>query len=164
VVKLFSFLVPREAVSITVDGAAFVDPVRAQGPGAAPAHYAEWPAPGGPFVEAPLLRLAYGRSGDKGDTVNIGIVARHADFLPVLAHGLSAARVAGYFDYCVEGPVTRFDVPGIGGFNFVLQRALDGGGMASLRNDPLGKGFAQMLLDCTIAVPRALADRHGISP
>jgi hypothetical protein len=59
--------------------------------------------------------------------------------------------------------VTRFDVPGIGGFNFVLERALDGGGMASLRNDPLGKGFAQIMLDCPVSVPRALAATHELS-
>lgn len=112
------------------------------------------PAPG--EVEVPLVRLAWARSGDKGDTSNIGVIARTPALWPVLRDALTAARVAAWFAHCVQGPVTRHDVPGIGAFNFVLERALGGGGMASLRNDPLGKGMAQMLLAMPLRVPAAL--------
>jgi Acyclic terpene utilisation family protein AtuA len=113
-------------------------------------------------VEVPLERIAHGRSGDKGDSVNIGIIARHPKWLPVLSEQLTAQRVQAYFAHLVNGPVQRFDVPGIHAFNFLLAAALDGGGMASPRSDPLGKGFAQMLLDLPMHVPRVLlADGEG---
>jgi Acyclic terpene utilisation family protein AtuA len=107
-------------------------------------------------VEVPLERIAHGRSGDKGDSVNIGLIARHPKWLPVLREQLTAERVHAYFAPLVQGPVTRFDVPGINAFNFLLLAALGGGGMASPRSDPLGKGFAQMLLDLPVRVPAAL--------
>ncbi|MDX1376999.1 MAG: terpene utilization protein AtuA, partial [Burkholderiales bacterium] len=169
VVKLFSCLVPKTevAVSVRVDGAAQAwSPAPADAAAVAqttPRRYAPFPAPPpGARVELPLVRLAWARSGDKGNTENVGVLARHADLLPVIAEQLTAARVAQYFGYCVEGPVTRYDVPGIQAFNFVLENALDGGGIASMRADPLGKGFAQMLLDMPVAVPRALAARHRL--
>jgi hypothetical protein len=99
--------------------------------------------------------MAYGRSGDKGDSVNIAILARRPEFLPVLDEALTADAVAAYFGHLVTGPVERFPWPGLGGFNFVLQGALGGGGVASLRHDPQGKAFAQMLLDMVLDVPEA---------
>ncbi len=101
----------------------------------------------------PLVRLAWARSGDKGDSANIGVIARRPEYLTVLREQLTAERVAAYFAHLVHGPVERYDVPGIDAFNFTLARALGGGGMASMRYDPLAKGFAQMLLDLPIAVP-----------
>ncbi|MBN9426966.1 MAG: DUF1446 domain-containing protein [Burkholderiales bacterium] len=111
-----------------------------------------------PGIEVPLIRLAYGRSGDKGDTSNIGIIARRAEYLPALREQLTPARVAAFLAHLVEGPVTRYEVPGVVGFNFVCERALGGGGMASLRNDPLGKGMAQILLSMPVRVDPALLD------
>lgn len=113
--------------------------------------------PRGPLVDLPLLRLAWARSGDKGNTANIGVIARRPEFVPLLRHELTAERVAAHFAYLLDGPVTRYDVPGIHAFNFVLEGALGGGGMASLRNDPQGKALAQMLLEIVIPVPAALA-------
>jgi hypothetical protein len=168
VVKLFSFLVPKDEVAVTVrvDGAALPASPRAVGGGGAgdtrPRRYPAFAPLGGERVDVPLVKIAWARSGDKGNTENIGVLARHADFLPVLAQELTPARVAAYFAYCVAGPVTRYDVPGIQAFNFVLENALDGGGIASMRADPLGKGFAQMLLDLPLAVPRALAEAHHL--
>ncbi|MEO8654045.1 MAG: acyclic terpene utilization AtuA family protein, partial [Ramlibacter sp.] len=107
----------------------------------------------GPRVEVPLIRVAWGRSGDKGDSSNIGIVARRAEWLPLLREQLSEARVAAWLAHRVKGQVTRFDVPGIHALNFLCTQALDGGGMASLRNDPLGKGMAQILLCMPVQVP-----------
>lgn len=167
VVKLFSCMVPKAevAVSVQVDGK--VEPwTPADATGSAPQtaarRYPEFAPIEGPCVELPLIKLAWARSGDKGNTENIGVLARHADFLPVIAQALTPARVAEHFAYCVEGPVRRYDVPGIQAFNFVLENALDGGGIASMRADPLGKGFAQMLLDIPLAVPKALAERHRL--
>jgi hypothetical protein len=108
----------------------------------------------GPFVEVPLIRLAWGRSGDKGDSSNIGIIARKPEWLQLLREQLTEARVAQWLAHLVQGTVTRFDVPGIHAMNFLCTRALDGGGMASLRNDPLGKGMAQILLTMPVRVPR----------
>ncbi|MEY2954019.1 MAG: hypothetical protein RLZZ401_2106 [Pseudomonadota bacterium] len=107
-------------------------------------------------VEVPLVRVAWARSGDKGDTSNIGVIARSPALLALLRVMLTPELVAQWLAHLVQGPVTRYELPGIGAFNFVCERALDGGGMASLRNDPLGKGMAQILLSMPIAVPVAL--------
>ncbi len=107
-------------------------------------------------VEVPLVRLAWARSGDKGDSSNIGVIARTPALLPLLRAQLTPERVHAWLGHLVQGPVTRFEVPGIHAFNFLCERALGGGGMASLRNDPLGKGMAQMLLDLPVRVPPAL--------
>lgn len=119
----------------------------------AQAEAAAQPPFGGPLVEVPLIRIAWGRSGDKGDSSNIGIVARHPQWLPLLRDQLTEARVAAWLAHRVRGTVTRFDVPGIHALNFLCTQALDGGGMASLRNDPLGKGMAQILLCMPVLVP-----------
>ncbi len=100
----------------------------------------------------PLIQLAYARSGDKGNTSNIGIIARHPRFLPLLRTQLTPKRVAAYLAHLVRGTVTRYEVPGIHAFNFVCTEALDGGGMASLRNDPLGKGMGQILLTLPVRI------------
>ena len=106
-------------------------------------------------LEVPLIRLAWARSGDKGDTSNIGVIARRPEWLPLLRAQLTEARVAEHLAHLVKGPVTRHEVPGIHAFNFVCEQALGGGGMASLRNDPLGKGMGQILLAMPVRVPKA---------
>jgi hypothetical protein len=106
------------------------------------------------WVEVPLIGVAWGRSGDKGDSSNIGIIARRPEWLPLLREQLTEQRVAQWLAHLVRGSVTRFDVPGIHAMNFLCMQALDGGGMASLRNDPLGKGMAQILLTMPVRVPR----------
>jgi hypothetical protein len=108
---------------------------------------------GADAVDVPLVRLAWARSGDKGDTSNIGVIARRPELLPLLRAQLTPERVATWLAHLVQGPVTRFEVPGIHAFNFVCEQALGGGGMASLRNDPLGKGMAQILLSMPVRVP-----------
>lgn len=115
----------------------------------------EAPAPAGPLVEAPLLRLAWARSGDKGNHSNIGIIARRPEWLPWLRAQLTPQSVKSWLAHLVAGEVTRYDVPGIHALNFLCTEALDGGGMASLRNDPLGKGMAQILLAMPVRVPQA---------
>jgi hypothetical protein len=117
--------------------------------------------PDGELREVPLIRLAWARSGDKGDTANIGVIARHPDLLPLLRAQLTEARVASHLAHLVRGRVTRHEVPGIHAFNFVCTQALGGGGMASLRNDPLGKGMGQILLALPVRVPVALLAACG---
>lgn len=166
-VKLFSFKVPRGEVAVTVASAAGDAPHRpaeaAAGTAAASAAYEHAAVEAGPRVTLPLVKLAWARSGDKGDTANIGVIARHPDLVEVLAEQLPAQRVRGYFAHLVAGDATRYEVPGIHAFNFVLNQALGGGGMASLRHDPLGKGLANMLLDIPIDVPEALLRRLGLN-
>jgi hypothetical protein len=107
-------------------------------------------------VTVPLIQLAYARSGDKGDTSNIGIIARQPAFLPYIKASMTAESVADCLAHLVKGKVTRFDLPGINAVNFVCEQALGGGGMSSLRNDPLGKGMAQIVLDMPVKIPKHL--------
>jgi hypothetical protein len=107
------------------------------------------------WIDVPLIRLACARSGDKGDNSNIGVIARRPEWLPLLREQLTEERVAQWLAHLVRGTVTRYDVPGIHAMNFLCTQALDGGGMASLRNDPLGKGMAQILLTLPVRVPAA---------
>ena len=118
--------------------------------------------PRGATRTLPLLRLAWARSGDKGDTANIGVIARRAEFLPLLRAQLTPDAVKQYLAHLVQGRVERHEVPGIDALNFLLHEALGGGGMASLRVDPLAKGYAQMLLDMPIAVPAEWPRRYGL--
>lgn len=157
-IKQFAFLLDKRRVvpQVVIDGAAVAVRVpdgQAAVPPPGPAASGEPGPVEGPTVEVPLIRLAWGRSGDKGDTSNIGIIARRPEWLPVLRDQLTEARVAQWLAHLVHGTVTRFDVPGIHAMNFVCTRALDGGGMASLRNDPLGKGMAQILLSMPVRIP-----------
>ncbi len=110
----------------------------------------------------PLVRLAYGRSGDKGDTANIGVLARRREFLPAIDAALTPAAVKQWFAHRCEGEVERFALPGLGGYNFLLHRALGGGGTASLRYDPQGKAYAQMLMDMPVPVPAAWLAPGGL--
>ncbi len=110
-------------------------------------------------ASVPLIALAVGRSGDKGNAANIGVIARRPDYLPWLRASLTAEAVHSFFAHAGVSKVERFDLPGTHAMNFLLHDALGGGGVASLRIDPQGKAFAQMLMDLPIGVPRALADQ-----
>ncbi|XP_075468994.1 uncharacterized protein LOC142502068 [Ascaphus truei] len=111
--------------------------------------------PSGPFSYR-LEELAYTRSGDKGNNANIGVVARHPLYYPYLKRALTAQVIEEYFQHLLqkdqvdEHKVTRYELPGIHALNFVLKNSLGGGGTASLRSDPQGKAFGQMLLDLEI--------------
>jgi Acyclic terpene utilisation family protein AtuA len=109
-------------------------------------------------AEVDLLALAYARSGDKGDSSNIAIIARKPEYVPILRRELTPERVAQHFAQIVHGRVVRFEAPGVHAFNFLLSDALGGGGMASRRIDPQGKAYGQRALEMRIAVPRAIAD------
>lgn len=160
-IKQFAFLLPKaDAVPcVTVDGRTeeIVVPAGISAPLSAGAD-AELVCPPLPedAVTVPLIRLAYGRSGDKGDSANVGLIARRPEYLPWIASQVTAAAVADHLRHLVKGRVTRYAVPGIGALNFVLENALGGGGMASLRGDPLGKGMAQIVLGMPVRVPKDL--------
>jgi hypothetical protein len=110
--------------------------------------------PGG--VQVQLRRLAYGRSGDKGDSANIGIIARRPEFAGVIRDQVTCARVAAFFAQYLEGEVRRWELPGLSAMNFVLAGVLGGrGGTSTLRYDPQGKSFAAMLLEIPVTVPAA---------
>jgi hypothetical protein len=115
-------------------------------------------------VELPLVAVAHARSGDKGPDANIGVRARHPDFLPLLKDQLSSQRVADWFAHRVDGAVERYDLPGIHAMNFVLRDALGGGGIASLRFDAQGKAYAQQLLDVPVQVPSDWLSHPAIAP
>lgn len=161
--KLFSTLIAKDrvAIEVVVGDRRFPVPVPTAG-GHSPAPKASddgaLPAFDGEIVTVPLIRLAVARSGDKGDHANIGVAAREARFLPYIRAELSAERVRGWFQHLLrpDSTVERWDLPASMSLNFLLRHALGGGGAASLRTDPQGKAFAQMLLDCPIPVPRAL--------
>ena len=106
-----------------------------------------------------LEKLAFARSGDKGDHANIGVIAREANYLPFIRNALKIEVISDYFKHVLKGPVERWDVPGINGLNFLLMNSLGGGGMASLYIDPQGKAYAQMLLEIPIPVPKILAEK-----
>ncbi len=118
----------------------------------------------GEWLAVPLERLAYARSGDKGDNANIGVIARLPQYLPLLSEQLTAQAVEDYFGHLVDGEVERFEVPGFNAFNFLMTEALGGGGTASIRIDSQGKAYGQMLLSMPIKVPAhwlADADPRG---
>jgi hypothetical protein len=109
--------------------------------------------PNEPTIDIPLARLAYARSGDKGDLSNIAIIAREPRYLPLLRRELTPERIVQHLGHLVSGPAERFEAPGLHALNFVIANALGGGGMASLRIDPQGKAYGQMALEITIATP-----------
>ncbi|EAQ02482.1 hypothetical protein OB2597_17237 [Pseudooceanicola batsensis HTCC2597] len=167
VVRLFSFLQSKAdtPVAVEVDGKEVpvtiaTNAVKLDPPAARPADSHE---PGPDVVKVRLVDLAWGRSGDKGDIANIGILARKPDYLPYIRSALSEEAVKDYFAHVCEGKVERFDLPGSHSLNFLLHESLGGGGIASVRIDPQGKGFAQMLLDIEIPVPVDLAARDGLN-
>jgi hypothetical protein len=114
--------------------------------------------PGDETVEVPLVKIAHGRSGDKGSHANIGIIARKPEFYPIIREQITTEVVADFFTHFLEGGVERWDLPGICAVNFLLHEVLGGGGVASLRQDPQGKAYAQMLLDYPVQVPKSLLD------
>jgi hypothetical protein len=107
-------------------------------------------------VPTPLLRLAHARSGDKGDTVNIGLIALKPEYYPVLEREVSAAKVARHFKGVIKGKVERYELPNLSALNFLLHGALGGGGTLSLKTDAQGKVFSTALLRLEIPVPRDL--------
>ena len=100
-----------------------------------------------------LFDLAHARSGDKGDTANVGVIALRDEYYPLLAREVTAERVKRHFGDMVKGNVERFELPNLNALNFLLHGALDGGGTLSLKTDAQGKVFSTALLRMVISVP-----------
>ena len=105
-----------------------------------------------------LRYLAHARSGDKGDTANVGLIALEPEYYPILKKEVTVARVARHFKGMISG-VDRFELPNLNALNFLLHGALDGGGTISLKTDAQGKVYSTALLRMEIPVPVALARR-----
>jgi hypothetical protein len=103
-----------------------------------------------------LLDLAHARSGDKGDTANVGLIALEPEYYPVLVKQVTAARVARHFKGVIKGKVERYELPNLNALNFLLHGALGGGGTLSLKTDAQGKVFSTALLRMEITVPAGL--------
>lgn len=100
-----------------------------------------------------LLDIAHARSGDKGDTANVGVIVNRPEWYDVLRRYLTAERVAEHFDGVITGRVERFELPNLRALNFLLHGALDGGGTLSLKTDAQGKVFSTALLRLVLDVP-----------
>ena len=101
-------------------------------------------------MKVPLSRIAHTRSGDKGDTCNIGVIAWEDRFYPILLREVTAERVKRHFGPLVRGQVERYELPNLCALNFLLHGALGGGGTVSLRTDAQGKTFGAALLSLEI--------------
>ncbi len=166
-VRLFSYLTPKDEIEIRIeaDGESetYEDPPGAPFDAEAVARPAPPATPAESLTETvPLIRLAWGRSGDKGDKANVGIIARKAEYVPFIWNALDEATVANVFAHFIEdgadaAMVARYFLPGSNAINFLIDRVLGGGGVASLRNDPQGKGYAQVLLTHPIPVSPEIA-------
>lgn len=164
VVRLFSFLTDRSLVKASVIVAGRAVPFEEVfSPAAATSTHeslevAKKTSNESDMQTVPLLRVAHGRSGDKGDMANIGIIARSDAIYAVLEQNLTAEIVRDYMSHVAHGKVSRYSLPGFNALNFTLENALGGGGVASLRYDPQGKALAQMLLDIEVQIPLELLE------
>jgi hypothetical protein len=105
-----------------------------------------------------LVQLAHGRSGDKGDTVNVGVIARRPEFYEFLRDQLTVTRVQEHFGDLVKGGVERFELPNLHALNFLMHEALGGGGTVSLMTDAQGKTYSTAMLRMELELPDALAE------
>ena len=104
-------------------------------------------------MQVRLVDIAHARSGDKGDTANVGVIALKPEWFPLLQREVTRERVADHFRAVITGKVERFELPNLNALNFLLHGALDGGGTLSLKTDAQGKVFSTALLRMTIDVP-----------
>jgi hypothetical protein len=110
-----------------------------------------------------LTQLAHARSGDKGDTANVGLIALREEWYPLLVREVTAARVRAHFREICKGEVERFELQNLGALNFLLHESLGGGGTLSLMTDAQGKTFSTALLRMNIEVADDEASRLGLS-
>ena len=171
VMALFSMTVSKTMVSVEVVSGDGKKTVNAGPEGAAALHDSPMPhaipkaALDDPTcISVPLVQLAWARSGDKGDSANIGVIARHASYLPWIAAALDEVTVARLFAHFQVARVQRFYLPGCHALNFLLHATLGGGGTSSLRFDPQAKGYSQLLLSQTVRIPAALLKHRAAAP
>jgi hypothetical protein len=113
-------------------------------------------------VRVRLADIAHARSGDKGDTANVGVIALRPEWYPLLARELTHDRVARHFEGVIEGGVDRFELPNLYALNFLLHGALGGGGTLSLKTDAQGKVYSTALLRMVLDVPDDEARRLSL--
>jgi hypothetical protein len=104
-------------------------------------------------MQVRLLDIAHARSGDKGDTANVGVIALKPEWYPVLDRYLTLERVRDHFRDVITGPIERYELPNLRALNFLLHGALDGGGTLSLKTDAQGKVFSTAMLRLVLDVP-----------
>ena len=109
-----------------------------------------------------LLDLAHARSGDKGDTANVGVIALKPEWYPLLARELTHDRVVQHFKGMITGGVDRFELPNLNALNFLLHGALDGGGTLSLKTDAQGKVYSTAMLRMVLDIPDVEAKQLGL--
>jgi hypothetical protein len=109
-----------------------------------------------------LVDIAHARSGDKGDTANVGVIALRREWYDLIARELTERRVADHFRGVISGDVQRYELPNLSALNFLLHGALDGGGTLSLKTDAQGKVFSTALLRMVFDVPDAEASSLGL--
>lgn len=111
-----------------------------------------------------LLDVAHARSGDKGDTANVGLIALKPEWYSLIEKYVTKEAVTQHFDGVIDGPVVRFELPNLNALNFLLHGALDGGGTLSLKTDAQGKVYSTALLRMSIDVPDDTARELGLQP
>jgi hypothetical protein len=114
-------------------------------------------------MKVQLLDLAHARSGDKGDTANVGVIALKDEYYPLIVREVTAERVKEHFGPMVKGKVERFELPNLNALNFLLHESLGGGGTLSLMTDAQGKTFSTALLRLVVDVPETDAENWGLS-
>jgi len=114
-------------------------------------------------VKVQLRKLAHARSGDKGDTANVGLIALRDEFYPLLVNEVTSERVKQHFAGICKGEVERFELPNLGALNFLLHESLGGGGTLSLMTDAQGKTFSTALLRMRVEIPDDEAQKLGLS-
>src|ERR1044072_2812942 len=110
-----------------------------------------------------LTELAHARSGDKGDTANVGLIALKDEFYPVLVREVTTDKVKKHFEGIVKGDIERFELPNLGALNFLLHESLGGGGTLSLMTDAQGKTFSTAMLRMFLDIPDDEASRLGLA-
>jgi|SRR3954467_373635 hypothetical protein len=114
-------------------------------------------------MKVQLRKLAHARSGDKGDTANVGLIALRPEFYSILVREVTAARAKQHFEGICKGDVERFELPNLGALNFLFHESLGGGGTLSLMTDAQGKTFSTAMLRMEIDIPEDAANELGVS-
>lgn len=162
IIRLFSYLTPKSDIKVKIDldtkQEIFKDKISLKINKPLPAVFPEKVEQ--PELEVILKKLAWGRSGDKGNKANIGLIARKPEFIPYIWHSLTEKKLRETFQHFLgsKSMIERFYLPGSNSINILISDVLDGGGMASIRNDPQAKGFAQILLMQKISISKLISD------
>ena len=163
-IHLFSFLLPKDQIKITMRMNEKVVPIPSYSPENTKSTQKDYSSNTAKALLKkdyciPLINLAYARSGDKGDNANIGVIARKHDYFDFIDRELNPSTISKFFSHVIQGDVLKWVLPGINGINFLLKNSLGGGGMTSFNVDPQGKAYAQQLLEYPIPVTKNIFDQ-----